>query len=117
MIRNELTEWRAATERLIQITVNMPAEEREAVIEEINQLLDIREKLQPAIQAPFTEEENAYGKVLLSLEEQLQKRLTAFSKSIRIDIAENQKKKGTVQAYIDPYSQVFRDGTYYDKRK
>jgi len=117
MIRPELKEWREATDRLIHITVNTPADERDAVIEEINQLLDTRENLQSAIQAPFTVEENTFGKELLSLEEQLQKRLAAFSKSIRTDIAENQKKKGTVQAYIDPYSQVFRDGTFYDKRK
>lgn len=117
MIRPELKEWREATERLIQITVATPADEREPVIEEINKLLDKREKLQPEIQGPFTNEENELGQDLLSLEEQLQKRLSAFSKSIRLDIAENQKKKGTVQAYIDPYSQVFRDGTFYDKRK
>lgn len=117
MIRPEITEWWKATERLLEITINTPGEDRDPVIEEINQLLDLREKLQPAIRTPFTPEEQAFGQELLSLEEQLQKRLSAFSKSIRLDIAENQKKKGTVQAYIDPYSQVFRDGTYYDKRK
>ena len=117
MIRAELTEWRSATERLLQITVNTSGDDRDLVIEEINQLLDLREKLQQDIQAPFTPEEQAFGQELLSLEETLQKSLSAFSKSIRMDIAENQKKKGTVQAYIDPYSQVFRDGTYYDKRK
>ena len=117
MIRESLIAWKNATELLIRILDVLDEEKRDVVIEQMEKLLDERDALQPTIQAPFTEEEKAFGQELLPLEEKLNEKLKAFMKDIRIDISEQQKKKVSVNAYMDPYDQVFRDGTFYDKKK
>lgn len=117
MIRGSLISWRKATEKLILILDIQDEEKRDEVIEQLESLLVERENLQPSIQAPFTEEEFSFGKELLPLEKILQAKLNVYLKDIRVDIADQQKKKVSVNAYMDPYNQVFRDGTFYDKKK
>lgn len=117
MIRESLTAWRNATELLMRTLEVRDEEKRDAVIEQVDTLLTERDELQPLIQAPFTEEEQAFGKELLPLEKELQKKLNLFMKGIRLDISEQQKKKASIHAYVDPYAQVYRDGTFYDKKK
>lgn len=117
MIRESLISWRKATEKLILILDVQDEEKRDEVIEQVESLLFERENLQPYIQAPFTDEEFTFGQELLPLEKILQAKLKVYLKDIRVDIADQQKKKVSVNAYMDPYAQVFRDGTFYDKKK
>ena len=117
MIRGSLISWRKATEMLIRILEVQDEEKRDEVIEQVESLLVERENLQPSIQAPFTDEEFIFGQELLPLEKILQAKLKVYLKDIRVDIADQQKKKVSVNAYMDPYNQVFRDGTFYDKKK
>ena len=117
MIRESLTAWRSATEYLVRLLDVRDEEKRDEVIEQVEKLITEREELQPSIQAPFTNEEKAFGQALLPLEKYLQAKLAVFTKDIRLDISEHQKKKDSSNAYMDPYSQVFRDGTFYDKKK
>ncbi|MFJ5769145.1 hypothetical protein [Psychrobacillus sp. NPDC093180] len=117
MIRESLTEWKKVTELLTRILDVREEEKRESVIEQVDKLIMKREELQPAIQAPFTDEEQAFGEKLLPLEKILQAKLKVYLKDIRLDISEQQKKKVSVNAYMDPYNQVYRDGTFYDKKK
>ena len=117
MIRESLTTWRSVTEQLVLLLDERAEEKRDDVIEQMNALLDQREILQSSIQEPFTPEEKVFGQELLPLERILQAKLKVFTKDIRLDISEQQKKKVSIHAYMDPYSQVFRDGTFYDKKK
>lgn len=117
MIRESLTTWRSVTEQLVRLLDERAEEKRDDVIEQMNALLDQREALQSSIQEPFTPEEKTFGQELLPLERILQAKLKVFTKDIRLDISEQQKKKVSIHAYMDPYSQVFRDGTFYDKKK
>lgn len=117
MIRESLTVWRKVTEQLVHILDDRNEEKRDAVIEQMEELLNQRDELQSLIQEPFTDEETAYGQALLPLEKILQAKLKVYMKDIRIDISDQQKKKVSVQAYMDPYNQVYRDGTFYDKKK
>ncbi|WP_144509557.1 flagellar protein FliT [Bacillus sp. FJAT-22090] len=117
MIRGSLKDWRKATELLTRILDVREEDKRDAVIEQVEKLLTEREELQPNIQPPFTDEEQEFGQELLQLEKILQAKLKVFMKDIRLDISEQQKKKVSVNAYMDPYNQVFRDGTFYDKKK
>ncbi|QFF98192.1 hypothetical protein PB01_04795 [Psychrobacillus glaciei] len=116
MIRNSLMAWRNATELLVRILDMREEDKRDAVIEQMEKLLDERDTLQPSIQAPFTNEEEAFGKELLPLEAALQEKMKLFMNDIRLNITEQQKKKVSVHAYMDPYAQVYRDGTFYDKK-
>lgn len=117
MIRDSLVSWKNTTESLILILDISDEEKRDAAIEQMEKLLGNREALKPAIQPPFNEDELIFGQELLPLEKVLEKKLTFFMKTIRYDIAEQQKKKVSVNAYMDPYAKVFRDGTFYDKKK
>lgn len=116
-MRAALSQWKAITEQLSAIAGNTKEESRDEMIEAIDQLLDQREQLQSLIKPPFTEQEIAFGKELLQLEETVQKKLSSFSKHIRSDISEAQTKKGHMKSYVNPYSSVARDGTFYDTKR
>lgn len=117
MIRPALETWRKASESLLIASEEVTAELRDETIEKIGRLLDIRDQLQTGITAPFTPEEEAYGKELVVLEQTVQLKLDAFNKRICTDISEAQLKKGNMKNYVNPYSNVARDGTYYDTKQ
>lgn len=117
MIRPALKAWGEATNRLLQLSEEFSAELRDETIAEIDELLNVRDQLQQHIQAPFTEEEEVFGKQLVELEKVVQQKLQTFTNKIRIDINKAQSKKGTIKNYVNPYSNLERDGTMYDKRK
>ena len=117
MIRESLKVWRTKTELLVRLLDVREEEKRDKVIEQVDMLIMEREGLQSSIQAPYTDEEMEFGKELLPLEEELRGKLSVYMKDIRIAISDQQKKKVSVHAYMDPYSNVYRDGTFYDKKK
>ena len=117
MIRPALIAWRDVTEKLLAMTRNNSEEQREETINNMEKYLDDRDKLQSHISPPFSPEEDAYGKELIALESDVQKKLELFRKQIRSAISETQSKKGTVKNYINPYSKVARDGTFYDTKQ
>ena len=92
MIRGSLISWRKSTELLIQLLDVQDEEKRDTIIEQIEKLLGERETLQSAIQAPFTDEELVFGQKLLPLEKRLVEKLGLYTKIIRLDIQEQQKK-------------------------
>ena len=117
MIRSALTAWREVTEKLLELT-NAPTEDaRDETIAHIEALLDDRDKLQTQIFAPFTSEEETFGKKLVATEADVQQKLASFTKLIRMDITEAQAKKDTMKNYVNPYSIVTRDGTFYDTKQ
>lgn len=116
MIRDSMIQWRDATELLVRVLDVEDDELREGVIQQTDQLLTKREQLQLSILPPFTEEEQVFGQELVQLENELEIKLKNYLQNIREDIGILQKKKGSAQAYIDPYNKVFRDGTFYDKK-
>ena len=117
MIRPALTAWCDVTEKLLALTNATAEETRDETIVAIEALLDARDKLQPHIAAPFTPEEEALGKELIATEADVQKKLASFTKMIRMNIAEAQAKKDTMKNYVNPYSNVARDGTFYDTKQ
>ena len=117
MIRPALTAWREVTEKLLTLTNATTEDTRDETIVLIEALLDDRDKLQTQIVGPFTPEEEAFGKVLVATETVVQQKLASFSKLIRMDITEAQAKKDTMKNYVNPYSNVTRDGTFYDTKQ
>ncbi|WP_342512970.1 hypothetical protein MKY34_20590 [Sporosarcina sp. FSL K6-1522] len=118
MIRPAMIAWRDVTEKLLALTTGETSEEqRDAVILSIEGFLDSRDKLQPHIAAPFTSEEEAFGEELVALEADVQKKLALFTNQIRVNISEAQSKKGNMKNYVNPYSNVARDGTFYDTKQ
>lgn len=117
MIRHALIEWRTVTDKLLTASKNVNEETRDETIAGIESLLDMREKLQLEIVGPFTEEEEAFGKKLVELEAGVQVNLALFTKRIRTEISDSQTKKVHMKSYVNPYSNVARDGTYYDTKQ
>lgn len=117
MIRPALETWRKVTDRLLLVTNEVADETRDEAIETIDKLLDVRDQLQPDISAPYTPEEEVFGKELVELEKVVQAKLTAFNKQIRLDIANAQLRKGTVKNYVNPYGNIAQDGTMYDEKQ
>lgn len=118
MIRPALTTWRDVTMKLLALSAKQTSEEqRDEAILSIEGFLDDRDKLQPHIAAPFTSEEEAFGEELVKLETNVQKELDLFRQQIRVDISGTQSKKGNMKNYLNPYSNVARDGTFYDTKQ
>lgn len=117
MIRPSFLAWQKATETLIKATANTRDDMRDDTILLIENQLDIREKLQGDMREPFTKEEEVLGKALVSLERELQVKLASFNKQIRLDISRAQSTKTNMSNYINPYSNIGRDGTYYDTKQ
>ncbi|HEX5564808.1 MAG TPA: hypothetical protein VFX34_07600 [Sporosarcina sp.] len=104
-------------QQLLTATSRTEEEHRDAVIDDINALLDERDALQTEIAAPFTPEEEELGKQLVALEKQVAAALASYSKMIRSDITAAQSKKEHVKSYVNPYGKVARDGTFYDTKQ
>lgn len=117
MIRHELLVWKRATESLLSTIEKVHEDERDEAIKRVDQLLDVREQLQERIQAPFTKEEEAFGKEVIELEQSFQRQLKNFFRSIGEEISVSQSKKSNMQSYINPYQNVARDGSYYDTKQ
>lgn len=117
MIRPALTAWHDVTKKLLALTNETAEDARDETITRIEALLDNRDKLQPHIVAPFTHEEEVFGKSLVETEVDVQKQLALFTNLIRTDISESQTKKGNIKNYLNPYSNVARDGTFYDAKQ
>lgn len=118
MIRPAMIAWRDVTEKLLALTIGEISEEqRDDMILGIEGFLDSRDKLQSHITAPFTLEEEAFGKELVAMETDVQLKLALFTKQIRVDISESQSKKDNMKNYLNPYSNVARDGTFYDTKQ
>ncbi|WP_427138373.1 hypothetical protein [Psychrobacillus psychrodurans] len=117
MIRPAMKVWHEVTETLLKLTRNTDEADRDETIASIEKCLDVREKMQSQITAPFTTEEEVLGKKLLTLEGSIQEKLTIFTKQIRSDIFETKSKKSNMKSYVTPYSNVMRDGTFYDTKQ
>ncbi|MHA6258394.1 hypothetical protein ACXYMX_00650 [Sporosarcina sp. CAU 1771] len=118
MIREAMTAWLDVTEKLLAIPIaGTTADEREGIIADVEGYLDERDLLQGQIVAPFTAEEEVLGKKLIAMEADVEKKLTLIRKQIKINISESQSKKDHMKTYINPYSKVARDGTFYDTKQ
>lgn len=117
MIRPAMKVWHEVTETLLKLTQNTDEANRDETIASIEKCLDVREKMQTQITAPFTTEEEVLGKELLTLEGSIQEKLTLFTKQIQSDIFEAKSKQSNMKSYVTPYSNVMRDGTFYDTKQ
>lgn len=117
MIRPELIQWKEATDRLLALPIARDEAQRDAMIASVDSILDERDQLQPRIQPPFSSDEEAYGKELVAQEPKVAAKLESYLTAIRKDLSASQTKKDSVRSYVNPYSKVARDGTFYDTKQ
>ncbi|WP_078543859.1 hypothetical protein [Litchfieldia alkalitelluris] len=93
-------------------------EERDEHIEEINQLLDLRDALMKEMKPPYTEAEMILGKEMLAFQENIDLKLKALKVQIQVDLNQLNKTKETNTKYVNPYQSLANDdGMFFDRKK
>lgn len=113
-----IKQYAEVTEKLIHLAKSVQASDREAVIDEIEVLLDQREHLLLLIRGPYSSADQALGKKLLKLNKELEVHLGNVRMLIQKDLNELEQKKTSAERYANPYAATQQiDGMFYDKRK
>ncbi|MGM0841676.1 MAG: flagellar protein FliT [Bacillota bacterium] len=90
---------------------------REAVIGEIEKLLEERQILLEKIQPPFSDDEHLMGKQMMEWNIAIDRTLIGLRNDIKRDMNGLTKKKTNVKRYANPYENMQHDGMFYDKKK
>ncbi|KIL42967.1 flagellar protein FliT [Jeotgalibacillus campisalis] len=104
------------TKAIYSVLLNGKKESREEWINQVNALFDEREELFPQISEPFSPEEREMGNQIISLNSRIQELLATNHLHLQDEMSSLRSKKTNMKKYINPYDQVNRDGTFYDKR-
>lgn len=116
---NPLTDYKEFTEKLLGLLTieEGTIEEREAVIKEINELLEKREEL--LNQLPLWPKINeADKKEMIASEKLLNDKMVSLQGKIKTDLKQQQVRKKRINQYNDPYGgNISIDGMFYDKKK
>ncbi|KFZ43309.1 flagellar protein FliT [Anoxybacillus flavithermus] len=112
---SELLEATAAIVTLLRGPIER--EKREAVIEQIEQLLEKREQLLQSLSTTLTDEEKQIGKQLLALDQEANALLQQLKQQIQQDLKQTKQTKVAVERYDDIYDSLAIDGMFYDKRR
>ncbi|WP_018660725.1 flagellar protein FliT [Heyndrickxia acidiproducens] len=110
-------------ENYMQLTTSILAEfskeqTRAELIRKVTKQLNLREALLPAIQPPFSAEEQLLGKKLVTLDRQLKPLLEKMKQDIQQDLKKVVKKKASMKQYINPYQSLqLNDGRFYDRTR
>jgi flagellar protein FliT len=90
---------------------------RDEVIEKIEQLLSKRQELLPHLEGPFSEEEKVLGRRIVELNKVIDEKLPLFKAEIQKDMNKVKKQKSSNEIYTNPYKNVSFDGMFFDKKK
>jgi flagellar protein FliT len=92
-------------------------EQRDEVIEKIEQLLSERDVMFPLLKGPFSEEDKLIGKEIIELNSVIDEKLPLLKAEILKDINKVKKSKSSNEKYTNPYKNVSFDGMFFDKKK
>ncbi|HLS06701.1 MAG TPA: hypothetical protein VK079_02020 [Bacillota bacterium] len=107
------------TEELLNLVIQKPLNKnRESLINDINDLIDRREKCIKNIQPPYTENEVTIGQQIVQMDEEISQKMLHMQQSIRNEIKHMRKSKQSTTSYVNPYENVRTiDGMFLDQRK
>ena len=103
------------TKRLLDL-LEAASHDRDSQIDQVEKLLDQREQVLPAIQPPFTEEEQKLGREIQVMNLEIEVHLQKLSNAVKADLKEVNVKKQSMDKYSNPYESLQTDGVFYDKR-
>ena len=95
----------------------LPKTDREAYIEEIQRLLDERQRLIEQLPKPVNGKETIIGEEIIRDDRLIQEMLGAMFDEIKNDVHQLQRQKRMRNRYVHPYSNGTADGMCLDKRK
>ena len=91
---------------------------REAIIKEMNLLIEKRGNTMEHITPPFTEEEKLIGQEIVVLNEQIKKKMNHLFEELKQDMRLVNKQKESNRSYINPYRNMkSTDGMYLDSKQ
>lgn len=107
------------TESIHQLLFNQDKElEREQLIEQVNELIDQRQKEVDQLAPPYTEDEMKLGQKTIQIDKVINEKLTVLFKNIQEDMKEVQQRKVQTKSYINPYGKLkTTDGMYLDSKQ
>lgn len=103
------------TEKLFQL-MQQSNEDRDQLVEAIEQLLNQRQELLSSIRPPFSAEEEALGKRIVEKNFVIDTELKKLREEIQKDRQQLSKKKSSASKYVNPYASMNIDGVFYDKK-
>ena len=104
------------TEQLVQLSRIQPSQVTDEQYNEINELLEERQKLLGDLQKPSNEEEKQMVNRLLEDSRELNQNLVGIKKHIQSNIQNLEKKKVSNKQYLG-YNTIGADSYFYDKKK
>lgn len=113
-------------EKLYEITIQLKeildqeitSNERGAVIEQVNKLIDKRSVYLERVTPPFSEEESVIGKKLVLLNEEIQKRMLELFSDLKSEMKQVKKQRKSNMSYTNPYKNVKSpDGMFMDRKE
>ena len=94
------------------------ANDRETLIESINELIDQREPYIKQVTPPYTEGEKEVGQTIVELNKRISKALAQLQRDIQLEIKQMKKTKQSSESYMNPYKNIrMVDGMYLDQKK
>ncbi|WP_092491973.1 flagellar protein FliT [Virgibacillus salinus] len=116
---NRLQKTYKVTKQLEEVlNVNINGKDRNAVIEQVNHLVEQRGDLLSEITSPYSEEEKQLGKELVKLNEQIQEKMNNLFDDLKVEMKQVKKQKKSNRTYVNPYENVkTMDGMYMDSKK
>lgn len=115
---NRLTTCYELTKQLKQVLdQSITPANRESIINEVNDLVQKREKVMKQITPPFTEAEKELGKQVVLLNEPIQQKMQTIFAALKKDMQQIKKQKRSNESYTNPYEGVHTmDGMFLDNK-
>lgn len=104
------------TEQLVQLSRIQPSQVTDEQYNEINELLEARQKLLGNLKKPSNNEEQQMVNRLLEDSRELNQNLVGIKKHIQSNIQNLKKKKVSNKQYLG-YNTIGADSYFYDKKK
>ncbi|WP_096226161.1 flagellar protein FliT [Geobacillus sp. FJAT-46040] len=110
--------WQLTRELLEATALPWPAEEREARLVQVDELLRRREEWLRELRPPYSEEEQRLGREVVAWNREIEARLRQVRDEIGSDLRITEAKRQANARYVHPYEQPLSfDGMFYDKRR
>lgn len=115
---NRLKELYDVTLKLKEVLdQHITAKNREAVIAEINKLVDLRGNSIQNITPPYTEEEKQCGNELVQLNVDIQKQMQSLFEDLKMEMKQVKQQKKSNNTYLNPYKNIHTaDGMFMDRK-
>src|SRR5699024_4900707 len=92
-------------------------DDREMLIEQMNELIDQHENELAKMSPPYSEEEKAIGWEVVQLNKHIEEAIHDLFSEVKKDMQNVQKQKKSKQSYMNPYESVnMNDGMFLDNK-